>query len=108
MRGQSQGRGYAATDASDPALNFQPIGKALAAPTHHRIPRDSGAGRRPAVMVIHTCPCCNREPQEAVRLDGQLACRGCTGACGLCGEVCLPGDETCHECARHLQPAVAS
>jgi len=43
---------------------------------------------------------CGQQPIEPVRVDGQLACRSCTGACVVCGDACVPGDEACTECAR--------
>jgi hypothetical protein len=33
-----------------------------------------------------------------VRVEGQMACRSCTGACIICGSPCIHGDEACSEC----------
>jgi hypothetical protein len=29
-------------------------------------------------------------------------CRACTSACTICGSACVPGDDACTECVRHL------
>jgi hypothetical protein len=54
--------------------------------------------------IFGTCPCCGRVPGEPVFLDGRLACRECISTCNLCRAACLPGDEACSECLRHLHP----
>lgn len=41
---------------------------------------------------------CGKEPVEPVRVDGQMACRSCTGSCLVCGDPCVHGDEACREC----------
>lgn len=99
---QSQGRGYPSAESSLSALNARstvltctntPLGAAVTAPR-------SDAGCPPAVFA--DCPLCGREPLEPVRVEGQWACRSCTGACLLCSGPCVPGDEACDECVRHL------
>ncbi|OOK65192.1 hypothetical protein BZL29_7717 [Mycobacterium kansasii] len=55
-----------------------------------------------ASAAFADCPLCGKEPLEPVRVEGQWACRGCTGACLLCGWPCVPGDEACVECVRLL------
>jgi hypothetical protein len=43
---------------------------------------------------------CGKPPVEPVRVDGQMACRSCTGACLVCGAACVAGDDACTECVR--------
>lgn len=102
---QSQGRGYPSAESSLSALNARsavltctdaPLIAAAAAVTAPR----SRAGHPSAVFA--DCPLCGREPLEPVRVEGQWACRSCTSACLLCSGPCVPGDEACDECVRHL------
>lgn len=56
--------------------------------------------------LFNDCPLCGKVPIEPVRVEGQLACRGCTGACVVCGAACIPGDDACSECVRSLRVQV--
>jgi len=75
------------------------------------IVRSGGGTAAPALLVpgswkasiFDDCPMCGKQPLEPVRVDGQLACRACTGACTICGGACIPGDEACSECSSHLE-----
>lgn len=103
MLGQSQGRGYASTEASVPAL------KVHSASLNCTNGARSG-GRQPGVRVVAPdssktsmladCPMCGKQPVEPVRVEGQMTCQGCTGACIVCGSACVPNDEVCSECCR--------
>ncbi len=118
MPGRSQGRGYALTESSVPALNVQ-----LPALSCGNAVRGQGdafnegggdsvcwslASAWPAsalgapMSILDACPLCGEPPCEPVYLDGGLACRGCASACGVCGDACLPGEDVCAECARHI------
>lgn len=105
MLGQSQGRGYASTDASVPALNLD---SSVLTCTNTAA---DGAGAGPNALlapgswhssIFDECPMCGKAPLEPVRVDGQLACRACTSACTICGWPCVFGDDACSECIRHL------
>lgn len=105
LLGQSQGRGYASTDARGPALNVRssvltctnPVRSAAAAATVAHQPAGSWKA-----SIFDDCPLCGKAPVEPVRVEGQLACRSCTSACTICGSACVPGDDACTECVRHL------
>lgn len=102
---QSQGRGYPPAESSLSALHARSTvltctntgdgvaSAALAAP-RRRVAHASA--------VFADCPLCGKEPLEPVRVEGQWACRGCTSACLVCSWPCVPGDEACGECIRHL------
>jgi hypothetical protein len=105
LLGQSQGRGYASTDARVPALNLRSSVLNCTNPV-----RSAGAGGINTTSAVSSwkasifddCPMCGKAPVEPVRVEGQLACRGCTSACTICGSACVPGDDACTECVRHL------
>lgn len=111
MLGQSQGRGYASTESSVPALNVHSTVLTCTNPVR------SGAGQ-PSISdsaavsskrsLLADCPMCGKQPVEPVRVEGQMACQACTGACIICGSACIPGDEACGECCRifGIQPWV--
>lgn len=44
------------------------------------------------------CPMCGQLPIEPVRLEGGYACAAHTGACTVCGDPIVPGDDVCHHC----------
>lgn len=102
MLSHSQGRGYAATESSPSALNADsvmltctnPVGGAV------RSAQTGQPGHGSCTVVFEECPMCGKQPLEPVRVDGQLACRGCTSACTICGWPCIPGDDACGECIR--------
>ena len=106
MLGQSQGRGLPSTEASVQALKVR---NTVLNCTN--IVRSGGGTAAPALLVpgswkasiFDDCPMCGKQPLEPVRVDGQLACRACTGACTICGGACIPGDEACSECSSHLE-----
>lgn len=105
MLGQSQGRGYASSESSVPALKFHSSVLTCA----NAASGGSGSGRLDhlglgswVASIFDDCPMCGKPPLEAVRVEGQLACRACTGTCAICGAVCVPGDDACSECVRHL------
>ncbi len=58
--------------------------------------------------IFDPCPMCDKTPREPARVEGQFACRGCTGSCSICGSSCVPGDDTCLKCLRTLRAAVAA
>lgn len=100
---RSQGRGYPITESRVAARN-----RGIAALTCDNASRHGAAATRaiPAApacwspSLFDDCPLCGKSPIEPVRVEGQLACRGCTGACVVCGAACIPGDDACGECAR--------
>ena len=106
---QSQGRGYALTEASLSTRNVRSstltctntVSGACRPGT-----MDRSASSRCTPSIFQTCPMCGNEPVEPVRVEGQLACQSCTSACTICSWPCVPGDEVCSECVRHvgLQP----
>ncbi|WP_293002579.1 hypothetical protein [Mycobacterium sp.] len=54
--------------------------------------------------VAEGCPLCAKTPVEPVRLEGQMACRGCTSSCVSCSAPCVPGDELCQQCLALMSP----
>lgn len=106
MTGQSQGRGLASPESSAPALNIQ---SPLAACTSSgrrpdwSAPAPDPAPARQHASIFDDCPMCGKLPVEPVHVAGQLACRGCTGVCSICERACIPGDDACDECIRHLE-----
>lgn len=58
--------------------------------------------------IFNSCPMCDKPPREPVRIEGQFACRGCTGSCSICGSSCIPGDDTCTQCLHTLRAAAAA
>ena len=105
LLGQSQGRGYASTEARVPALSVRSSVLTCTNPVRSAAPAadaaDLGLGSwKPS--IFDDCPMCGKAPVEPVRVDGQLACRSCTSACTICGSACVPGDDACSECVRHL------
>lgn len=107
MLGQSQGRGYASSEARVPALNVQ--SSILTCTNTVRSGSSAAAGTRSArgswhASIFDDCPMCGKAPVEPVRVEGLLACRSCTSACTICGSACVPGEDACTECVRHLDP----
>lgn len=105
LLGQSQGRGYASPDARVPALNVRPSVLTCTNPVRGAaVP--AGVADQPVdswkPSIFDDCPMCGKAPVEPVRVEGQLACRSCTSACSICGSACVPGDDVCAECVRHL------
>jgi hypothetical protein len=105
LLGQSQGRGYASTEARVPALNVH--SSLLTCTNQVRSGSAASAVHHPAIgswkaSIFDDCPMCGTAPVEPVRVEGQLACRKCTSACTICGSACVPGDDACTECVRHL------
>lgn len=103
MLGQSQGRGLASTESSVPALKVRSAMLNCTNPVRGAGGQSVAALLAPdswAASIFDDCPMCGKQPLEPVRVDGQLACRSCTGACTICGDACVPGDEACNECAR--------
>ena len=103
MLGQSQGRGYASTDARVPALDVR--SSVLTCTNSVRsagVTRDADAseGFSWKASIFDDCPMCGQQPVEPVRVEGQLACHSCTSACTICGSACVPGDDACIECVR--------
>ncbi|AGB27227.1 hypothetical protein Mycsm_07131 (plasmid) [Mycobacterium sp. JS623] len=104
LLGQSQGRGYASTDARVPALNVRsshltctnPVRAAGITASADHFASDSWK----TASIFDDCPMCGQQPVEPVRVEGQLACRSCTSACTICGSACVPGDDACIECVR--------
>lgn len=102
---QSQGRGYPSAESSLSALNVR---SAVLTCTNTGLDVAAAAVTaslglsQPASAVFADCPLCGKEPIEPVRVEGQWACRSCTSACLLCSGPCVPGDEACDECIRHL------
>lgn len=102
---QSQGRGYPSAESSLSALNVR---SAVLTCTNTGLHVAAAAVTaslglsQPASAVFADCPLCSKEPIEPVRVEGQWACRSCTSACLLCSGPCVPGDEACDECIRHL------
>lgn len=105
MLGQSQGRGCASTDASDPTLM---VHSSVLTCTNQVRSGSAAAVAGPSAVdnwkasIFDDCPMCAKPPVEPVRVDGQLACRACTSACTICGSACVPGDDACTECVRHV------
>ncbi len=107
LLGQSQGRGYASSEARVPALNVQ--SSILTCTNNVRSGAAAAGGARAALgswkpSIFDDCPMCGKAPVEPVRVEGQLACRTCTSACTICGSACVPGEDACTECVRHLDP----
>ena len=103
MLGQSQGRGYASTDARVPALNVRSSVLSCINPVRSAgVARDAepSEGFSWKASIFDDCPMCGQQPVEPVRVEGQLVCRGCTSACTICGSACVPGDDACIECVR--------
>ena len=105
MLGQSQGRGYASTEARVPALSVR--SSVLTCTNKVRSGSAAAVAGQATVgswkaSIFDDCPMCAKSPVEPVRVDGQLACRACTSACIICGSACVPGDDACTECVRHL------
>lgn len=105
MLGQSQGRGCASTDARVPALIVH--SSVLTCTNQVRSGSAAAVSGRSTVgsweaSIFDDCPMCAKPPVEPVRVDGQLACRACTSACTICGAACVPGDDACTECLRHV------
>lgn len=103
MLGQSQGRGLASTESSVLALKVRSTVLTCTNPV--RSAGGPSTASLPApdswkASIFDDCPMCGKQPLEPVRVDGQLACRTCTGACTICGDACVPGDEACSECIR--------
>ena len=105
MLSQSQGRGYASTEARVPALIVH--SSVLTCTNQVRSGSVTAVVDRSAVgnwkaSIFDDCPMCAKPPVEPVRVEGQLACRACTSACTICGSACVPGDDACTECVRLL------
>jgi hypothetical protein len=108
LLGQSQGRGLASPESRVPTLRIRSTALTCA-----NTVRSPGGGADLALTapdswkasIFDDCPLCGHQPLEPVRVDGQLACRTCTGACTICGSACVPGDEACSECILHLDTA---
>lgn len=62
----------------------------------------AGSAGRSRLSMLMDCPLCGRAPVDPTRVDGELVCRTCAGACTICGSACVPGDRACGECERHL------
>lgn len=122
LHGRSQGRGYALAEASVAALEYQiPVVTSADQPGGRGVGGVTGLGGTDswqgppeaapvaAASLFDDCPLCGHTPREPVFLAGQMSCRGCTGSCSICSDVCLPGDEACDECLRmlYLQAVVA-
>lgn len=105
MLSQSQGRGYPTTESRAAARN---AGFSALTCTHTPRGQHDLAGVELLALdswtpsIFDDCPMCGKAPVEPVRVEGQLACRACTSACTICGWACVPGDEACSECVRHL------
>lgn len=110
MPSRSQGRGYAPTGASIPARK---VHSGLLNCAKSPSQADADAADPPLTSVswspfAETCPLCERTPVEPVRVDGQMACRGCTSSCVSCSAPCVPGDEMCQECLALTRPLAVS
>ena len=105
LLGQSQGRGYASAESSVPALNVRSSVLTCTNPVRSGT-SSSGTSHRCSdswkASLFDDCPMCGKAPVEPVRVEGRLACRACTSACTICGAACVPGDDACRECIRHL------
>ena len=105
MPGQSQGRGYASTESSVPALNVHSSLLTCTNTARGGAAAVQGSPLAPGSWtppIFDQCPLCGKVPVEPVRVDGQLACWACTSACTICGSACVPGEDACSECVRHL------
>lgn len=61
-----------------------------------------GSAGSSRMSMLMECPMCEQAPVDPTRVDGQLVCRSCAEACVICGSACIPGDQACGECVRHL------
>lgn len=109
MLGQSQGRGCASSESRFPALNVHTAPLACVAADRRG---GGGAAAEPrrassCTSLFDACPMCAKDPVEPIRIEGQWACRSCTAGCSICGSPCVPGDDACSECVRHLNAAEA-
>lgn len=108
LLGQYQGRGLPPTESSvlAPTLGSTVLSCANSVRSGRGAPSNASpvSGRRSS--IFDDCPLCGRQPVEPVRVDGQLACAGCTSACTVCGSPAVPGDDACGVCLRHIDPAL--
>lgn len=66
--------------------------------------RAAAKARVPALSgsIFDSCPCCEKIPADPVIIAGTAVCRGCTTACPVCSNPCLPGDQVCQACLPHV------
>ena len=103
MNGQFQFTAYPLSESRLAARNGNISGFACADAALHG---GVAAVAIPSPTLFDDCPLCGKAPIEPVRVEGQLVCRGCTGACVVCSAACIPGDDACGECVRCLRVQV--